>query len=256
MLKNSFFFLEGLDRSLEQVCYESGCTCWYTLLSGKKFLDISKNPKLTTAHIHNTEKALSSKSGDYFAKHLPTSDTWRTWPDFKDHTVYLDIETDGKSHTNAITAIGLYDNKGFRCLIQGQNLNQFPSIISNYELVVTFYGTGFDLPMLRKKFPEIKMPPLHWDLYFSFKSLGYKGGLKKIEQQLGIARSDDTEGLTGKDAVLLWNRYMQGDMKAIDTLIQYNKEDVVNLETLAGIAFQKHKEALSPNFSQNHFIQL
>ena len=49
---------------------------------------------------------------------------------------------------------------------------------------------------------------------------------------LGIGRSDKTAGLTGFDAVRLWNRYERGDEEALDTLINYNAEDVVNLEKI------------------------
>jgi hypothetical protein len=58
-----------------------------------------------------------------------------------------------------------------------------------------------------------------------------KGGFKAVEQKLGIAR--ESLGITGWDAVLLWNRYKRyGDLNSLKTLLKYNEEDVVNLKTL------------------------
>ncbi len=42
-----------------------------------------------------------------------------------------------------------------------------------------------------------------------------------------------TEGLSGFDAIRLWWRYQDYyDDDALDLLLQYNKEDVINLKTL------------------------
>lgn len=57
------------------------------------------------------------------------------------------------------------------------------------------------------------------------------GGFKAVEQQLGIPRQ--LKGITGWDAVMLWQRYQNhGDRDALVTLLQYNKEDVMNLKVL------------------------
>jgi len=51
------------------------------------------------------------------------------------------------------------------------------------------------------------------------------------EQQLGIPRQ--LWGISGWDAVLLWQRYQNfGDQIALESLLQYNKEDVMNLKML------------------------
>ena len=38
--------------------------------------------------------------------------------------------------------------------------------------------------------------------------------------------------MDGYTAVLLWQRYQRGDKGALDLLLSYNREDVVNLEVL------------------------
>jgi uncharacterized protein YprB with RNaseH-like and TPR domain len=57
------------------------------------------------------------------------------------------------------------------------------------------------------------------------------GGFKAVEQQLGIPRH--LQGITGVDAVLLWWRYQKyDDRTALATMLEYNKEDVMNLKAL------------------------
>ena len=58
-----------------------------------------------------------------------------------------------------------------------------------------------------------------------------KGGLKVVERKLGIGRN--LEGIDGFVAVRLWSDYVNGnDEDALNTLLEYNKEDVVNLRIL------------------------
>ena len=75
------------------------------------------------------------------------------------------------------------------------------------------------------------------DLRYVLKSLGYAGGLKGCEAQLGIDRGE-LIGVDGYFAVLLWDDYdRRGNEKALETLLAYNVEDVVNLETLMVMAY-------------------
>jgi hypothetical protein len=60
------------------------------------------------------------------------------------------------------------------------------------------------------------------------------GGLKSVERQLGIERR--LKDVNGWEAVKLWWRYVDSfDTDALNKLLEYNKEDIVNLKTL------KHK---------------
>ena len=55
--------------------------------------------------------------------------------------------------------------------------------------------------------------------------------MKSVERQLGIGR--ELKGIDGLEAVRLWWRYVNAlDQEALDTLLKYNKEDVVNLRFL------------------------
>ena len=79
---------------------------------------------------------------------------------------------------------------------------------------------------------------IHLDLLHPLRHLGYRGGLKAIEAEMGIERSEETIGLHGFDAVRLWHAYQAGDDEALDILLEYNMEDVVNLEPLAEFAYE------------------
>lgn len=197
------------------------------------------SPELVRQVIQESVGALESENHQYFSKALPARETWRAWKEFRHNCVYLDIETDGGNWGNSVTTIGLYDGNEFTCLIKGHDLENFRDIISRYSMIVTFFGTGFDLPVLEKCFPGIGFDHIHIDLCFAMKQLGYRGGLKKIETQLGIQRSPQSQGLTGRDAITLWRRYLMGSDAALETLVAYNREDVVNLEKLADHAFTR-----------------
>jgi hypothetical protein len=57
------------------------------------------------------------------------------------------------------------------------------------------------------------------------------GGLKRVEERLGIERR--LRDINGFEAVRLWWRYVNDcDEDALATLLEYNKEDVINLKTL------------------------
>ena len=178
----------------------------------------------------------------FFNDRLPPGEMWRVFHSFRHRAVYLDIETSGYDQwTNDITVIGLYDGNRVQTFINGKNLEAFETAIADYDLVITFNGACFDLPFIKRRFPGISLPQGHIDLRFVLKKLGLEGGLKKIEKDLGITRSDEIEGVDGFEAVRLWQQYRWGDEKALETLIEYNSADIVNLEPLMETAFEKLK---------------
>jgi uncharacterized protein YprB with RNaseH-like and TPR domain len=190
--------------------------------------------------IEASVKALQESRHQFFNGALSPSEAWRAWPNFQASCVYLDIETDGGRSGSSITTVGLWNGREFECLVRGESLENFRDVISHYQLIVTFFGENFDLPLLRKRFRNLRFDQIHIDLCPTLRQLGLKGGLKSIEKQLGIARGDDTDGLDGRDAIRLWNRYRAlRDEDALRQLIAYNREDVVNLEFLVKYAYDR-----------------
>jgi len=154
------------------------------------------------------------------------------------YVVFLDIETEGLSkERNAITVLGIMAEGRYRAFVAGFNLEKGPDHLAAYPVWVTFGGTRFDLPFLRAHFPKLSSPVLHIDLKHLYRRLGYQGGLKKLEERLGLTRH--THGLTGYDAVKLWQRWKRKrDRTALRRLLLYNREDVVNLKPLLEKACQ------------------
>jgi uncharacterized protein YprB with RNaseH-like and TPR domain len=173
----------------------------------------------------------------YFADHLPAGEHWRFFPQFRETTAFIDIETTGMDvFGSEITTIALYDGRSINYYVQGRNLDAFMEDIDRYSVIVTYNGKTFDVPFIEKYF-GIGMPHAHIDLRYVLKSLGYGGGLKRCEKSLGLDRGD-LDGVDGFFAVLLWQEFQRtGSIKALETLLAYNIEDVVNLETLMVLAY-------------------
>ena len=143
----------------------------------------------------------------------------------------MDIETTGLDDFHDITTIALYDGKTIRYYVNGENLDEFVDDILDYSVIITYNGKCFDVPFLQRFF-NIKMTHTHIDLRYILHSLGYSGGLKGCEIKMGIDRGE-LKGIDGFFAVLLWEDYIRyGNKEALETLLAYNIEDVVNLEML------------------------
>ena len=247
MLQRTFCHIPGVGAQTERSLWEQGCHTWGDFLKSPHSYNTAATPTdQFTQYVMKSAEMLGEMDHTFFSKLLANKESWRAWPEFKSTCVYLDIETDGGQSGDSITTIGLYDGNDFTCLVKGEDLGNFPDIISNYGMIVTFFGAGFDIPMLRKAFPHVRFDHIHVDLCFALKQVGLRGGLKKIEKQLGIARTEDTDGLTGYDAIRLWREYLRGSERSLEVLIEYNREDVVNLETLAQIAYDRLEKATFP----------
>jgi uncharacterized protein len=247
LLERTFLHIPGIGPATERRLWGSGCSDWDCLLGGlNRFSTGAADKGAIRDEILRSKDSLQRREHQYFQKALGVSEAWRAYSAFRDNCVYLDIETDGGQSASSITTIGLYDGREYHCLVKGQNLENFRDLISRYSMIVTFFGTGFDVPVLQKRFRDVAFDQIHVDLCPSLRKVGIRGGLKKIEKAFGIQRSPETDGLTGYDAVRLWRRFeVLRDDRALETLIAYNREDVVNLERLAAIACERlEREAL------------
>ena len=242
MLSNSFLHIPGVGTKTEQRIWARGLTTWQAFLQNPPQAGLSARATQRIAEaVTLSLDCLRQEDHRFFAARLARREHWRAYPEFSHRVAYLDIETTDLYGDN-VTLVGLYDGRDVRVYQQGQDLEQFPEDIGRFGLIVTFFGTCFDLPYLRRRFPEITFDQLHVDLCHVFRRLGLTGGLKRIEHALGIARSPETEGLDGWDAVRLWREWERGSQEALDLLKAYNKEDVVNMEVLMRYAYPRLRE--------------
>jgi uncharacterized protein len=148
--------------------------------------------------------------------------------------VYLDIESDRNGN---VCVIGMFlPGTGF---VQYYGNEVTPEnvvdVLRKATTIVTFNGDSFDLPMINKLCDlDVRLTHISVDLHKVKKSLGIKGGLKELEKMYGIQRK--TEGIDGYKAIRLWERYInKGHLDALRLLLEYNKEDVLNLVSLERI---------------------
>lgn len=151
---------------------------------------------------------------------------------------YLDIETTGLSCFYAeITVIGIYlENQPESRLVQlvGEEVTvgNLLQALEGVQTLYTYNGTRFDLPFIHV-FLGIDLASLfaHHDLMYDCWENNLYGGLKSVEQQLEIPRQ--LKGIGGPEAVRLWWMYQsESDENALALLLEYNREDVVNLKVL------------------------
>ena len=243
MLDHTFIHIQGIGLKTEQKLWKRGILTWQDFLNHKgpiRFVsrDLFVRQELEASSEHRNDIR-------FFQDRLSSGDMWRMFDAFKEKTVYLDIETSGGFQgVDEITMIGLYDGFNVQTFVNGINLDAFEIAISQYDLVITFNGTTFDLPFIRQWFPGISLPPAHIDLRFLLKKLRYSGGLKKIEKDVGLARDPKIDGMEGYDAILLWKAYQWGDQEALKRLIQYNTADIVNLKPLMEMGYREMKKSL------------
>ncbi len=246
MLKNTFCHIPGIGARKERWLWASGIFSW---------ADLKDGPGETLPHwaqgiMDHVERSISCLQGGepgYFAELLAPAQAWRLFPDFRCSTAYLDIETSGLG--DYITTIALYDGESIHYYVNGENLEDFKQDIKNYNVIVTYNGRCFDVPMIERHL-NIKMPQAHIDLRYILKSLGFTGGLKGCERQLGIYR-EDLDGVDGYFAVLLWEDFKKNrNKRSLETLLAYNILDAVNLEALMVITYNLRLKG-TPFFSTN-----
>ena len=158
-------------------------------------------------------------------------------PAFK---AYLDIETTGlSSYHDYITVIGIYlcngkDDKLIQLVGEQITRENLLNTLKGTNTIYTYNGSRFDLPFIRASLRmDLTDSYCHHDLMYDCWKNNLYGGLKSVEQQLGIPRQ--LKGIGGLEAVMLWWRYQNGDRNALAMLLKYNEEDVVNLRILMGV---------------------
>lgn len=143
-------------------------------------------------------------------------------------SLYLDIET---NYAGEITVVGLYGKSIGLVQLVRPHISQeaLQSVLPPVGKLYTYNGHCFDLPVIRKRLGvNLREQYECVDLRFACQRIGWRGGLKKVEQQLGIPRK--LPEITGMMAPWLWEQYwIENDKKALKLLLDYNREDVMNL---------------------------
>lgn len=246
MLRQTFLHLRGIGEWTEQRFWRRGWRTW------DAYLEAADRGELTwsgggwaAAGVRESALRFQQEDWSWFDRRLPAAHKWRAYGDLADRALYVDIETTGIDRSSAITVLGAFDGIQAHAFVNGVNLEDARAMLAAHPLLVTFNGSQFDLPLIRARFPDLCFNHIHIDLRFVLHRLGLRGGLKRIEIATGLARSERTQGLSGWDAVRLWHEYQRGHTEALDLLLEYNREDVVNLQPLMQLAWERLSRRLA-----------
>jgi uncharacterized protein YprB with RNaseH-like and TPR domain len=233
LLTRSFVHVPGVGERRERGLWQRGYTDWDAFLRGHP---AGPWRNLIARHL-DPQRA---------ARDMPRREMWRLATAFPGRAAFLDIETTGLAPgRDGVTCVGLSDGERVEALVQGRDLGRLKTALEPFDLLVTYNGSCFDLPILAASFPEIDFRRFHHiDLRYPLHRLGLKGGLKGVERALGLARAEEIEGADGYLAVLLWEQHVRGHPRALETLVRYCLEDVVHLIPLLAHAYDRLAEDL------------
>ena len=248
MIQESFVFLEKCSLIKERSFRKQGIKDWRGFLAVEKVKGIpSAKKEFYNRKIREAQQALADDNAAYFIGKLPAKEMWRLYPYFKEECCFLDIETDSYGK---ITVVGISNYYNTNTFVKGFNLEKrlLEKELQRYKIIITFNGSSFDLPKLKKQLQlEVKMP--HIDLKPLCVKLGLKGGLKKVERVLNLKRPSHLYG----NPVELWKAFhASGDQEYLELLVDYNKEDIENLKGVMNVVYGKMRSLYVTELSSNH----
>ena len=229
--------LARLSHSAECKLWQQGIVDWHSV---ERCIAMPLSPNKTEKLRHDIKIAriaIETGLADWFLERLPPGHDIRVLQDFAKHTAFIDIETTGLGRQDMVTTVAVYLSGEMHLFVQGINLYELLRLIPKIQLVVTFNGTSFDLPFLRKAF-QLPFAAPHIDLRHTLKAHGFSGGQKKIERMLSIERSKKINSVRGSDAPVLWKNYCDGSRSALRELLMYNAEDAWMLAQIASACFR------------------
>jgi uncharacterized protein YprB with RNaseH-like and TPR domain len=232
LVPRTFQLIKGVGPWREKDLWAKGLAGWAELkIAAAEGAVMSKrlDAELLAA-IERAEQALSERRLVELAELIPSREHWRIAPHFVESCAFLDLEADGDG---APTIVGLMDQTGLASFRKDRGFRGLLERLAESPIWVTFNGGAYDLPALRRQFEAIPEPALHVDLRFVCRQARLKGGLKEIEQTLGLGRPGHLLGLKGLDAIRLWREWtFNRELAALRLLVEYNLYDAINLRSL------------------------
>ncbi len=238
-IENSFIPVRGVGETTERKLWREGVTHWDEF--DPSLVGPTTGDRIE-AFIDEGRQHLDDGDSRFFGEQLPGSEAWRLYENFREDAVFFDIETTGLSASrNQVTTVSFHRGGDTTTLVAGDDLT--PEAVARHldaPLLVTFNGASFDVPFLEQSF-DLSIDAPHVDAMYPCKRLDLTGGLKAIEQEIGIER--DRPDISGRDAVRLWREHERGVDGALDTLVSYNREDTVHLrELMDHVADRLHEQ--------------
>ncbi|HIH10830.1 TPA: hypothetical protein HA241_01435 [Candidatus Woesearchaeota archaeon] len=235
MIRNTFQILPRVRTKTEQKWWKLGIKTWSDFIKTEKIKCVRPAVKqYYNSILIKASNALLEGDSTFFTSILPSKEKWLLYDHFREECGYLDIEIDSRGK---ITLVGISNYYTTNTFVKGVNLDQntFKKELAKYKLVITFNGSAFDLPKLKKELGvTINVP--HIDLKPLCVNLNLRGGLKEVEKQLNLKRPAHLNG----NPVDLWKAFhASGDKEYLDLLIKYNAEDIENLKGVMEHCYKK-----------------
>ncbi len=246
MIRRTFQLISGIGPWREKDLWTRGIQFWDDFpVPGGEIGISEKVDQQARERIDECRAALAAQDLSRLAKLLPPREHWRLYAEFAEEALFFDVEADGASAQKP-SVVSVYDSSGLGVFLRGRNLEDLPARLSGRRLWVTFNGSCFDVPILRSYFETLQLPAVHLDLRFLAQRVGITGGLKDIEEHVGIARPPHLRGLNGWDAVGLWRTYQEERaIEALRFLVEYNLYDAFQLRSLAAILYNRAADRLA-----------
>jgi uncharacterized protein len=243
MLERTFQLVKGIGPWREKDIWAQGIPDWEAFERAQGVVasrDLDAELKLAIARARQA-------SLTELAAMIPEREHWRLYPRFVDQAAFLDLEADGDER---ITVGGVFDASGVATFIRDFDgelaLQHLATRLQRSPLWVTFNGGAFDLPVLRRHFPGLPKPEVHLDLRFLVRRVRLKGGLKEVEETLGLHRPPHLKGIRGFDAIRLWREYQATrNPEALRILVEYNLYDAINLRSLVELCIARAADQLA-----------
>lgn len=228
---HTFQLSKGVGPWREKDLWARGILTWddFTAAAKKGTVMSKKLDAETLQRIEEARGALEEGDLAKLAGWIPAREHWRLYPRFSDEAAFFDLEADGEQ---AITVGGVMDREGLATFIRGNSLAELPDRLRKSRIWVTFNGAVFDVPVLQHHFADLARPAVHLDLKVVLRKTRQVGGLKEIEERLGLGRPPHLKGVKGMDAIRLWREVHLGHPEALRYLVEYNLYDAINLRAL------------------------
>ena len=241
-LRNTYIGVDGVGETTERRLWADGARTWSAFdrtLCGPTTADRIES------FIETARPRLDDGDSAFFDRQLPSAERWRLYEDFRESACFFDIETTGLDrHRDRVTCVSAHRAGNTETLVRGDDLNRANlERLLDAPLLVSFNGARFDAPFLEASF-DLTVEAPHLDLMYPCRRVGLTGGLKAIEPAVGVDR--DRPDISGEDAVRLWRDHERGVDGALQTLVEYNREDAVNLRTVADAAVDRLDRDLLP----------
>ncbi|MBI4029136.1 MAG: ribonuclease H-like domain-containing protein [Candidatus Blackburnbacteria bacterium] len=143
------------------------------------------------------------------------------------------IKERGKDVFHAYTLSKKDFNLKDKTQVDRQCTEKLISTLSQFDIVCTYYGTGFDLPFIRTRalYYGIPFPPYgavkHFDIYYTVRE-------KMCLNSKRLETASKFLGIQGKTPLSgeIWVAAGLGDEKALSYVREHNKQDTIVLEKL------------------------